>query len=401
MAGIVVVGAGQAGAALVAKLRALGHSGPITLLGSEPAPPYQRPPLSKAYLTGEMPVERLYLRPEAFYADNDIRLVTDTSVHAIDTAAQRIAVGSETLPYERLALTTGARARALPAEIGGARAGVYCLRSIADADALRPELRPGRQLIVVGGGYIGLEAAAVAAGCGLEVTVLEAADRILQRVACDETADWFRALHQRNGVDIREGVKLVRLTGSARVDGAELSDGTHLPADLVIVGIGIEPRTRLAREAGLAIENGIAIDERGRSSVPGVWAAGDCASFPYRSDRIRLESVQNAVDQAECVAADMLGEGYDYAPVPWFWSDQYHTRLQIAGLGSGHDRIATRVDGDEARSHWYFSGARLLAVDAINAPRAYMVGKRLLQAGRSPEPEAVAASDTDLKQLLV
>ncbi len=400
MTSIVVVGAGQAGATLVAKLRALGHSGPITLIGDEPVPPYQRPPLSKAYLVGEMPAERLYLRPATFYADNDIRLVTGAQVRAIDPEARRVVLDGEAIPYDRLALTTGARARALPAAIGGDLEDVYLMRSLADADALMPEIRPGRRVVIVGGGYIGLEAASVAATRGLAVTIVEAADRILQRVACSETADWFRALHRENGVDIREGVEVTRLTGGRRVDGVELGDGSRIDADFVIVGIGVAPQTRLAQEAGLDIADGVTVDARARSSVPGIWAAGDCASFPYRGGRLRLESVQNAIDQAECAAADMVGSGYDYAPVPWFWSDQFATKLQIAGIGTGFDRIVSRRDGDGAASHWYFAGDELLAVDAMNAPRAYMVGKRLLEAGRSPDEAALRDPATKLKTLL-
>ncbi len=400
MTSIVVVGAGQAGAALVAKARALGHSGPITLIGDEPVPPYQRPPLSKAYLVGAMPAERLYLRPATFYADNDIRLVTGASVQGIDPEARRVLLDGETIPYDRLALTTGARARALPAAVGGDLAGVYLMRNLADADALMPEIRPGRRVVIVGGGYIGLEAAAVAATRGLEVTVVEAADRILQRVACAETADWFRALHRENGVDIREGVGVTELTGTRRVTGVALGDGSRIDADFVIVGIGVAPQTRLAEEAGLDVANGVTVDARARSSVPGIWAAGDCASFPYRGGRLRLESVQNAIDQAECAAAEMVGMGYDYAPVPWFWSDQFATKLQIAGIGTGCDSIVVRREGDGAASHWYFAGDELRAVDAMNAPRAYMVGKRLLEAGRSPDAAALRDPATALKTLL-
>ncbi len=395
---IVVLGAGQAGASLVARLRNQGFQGRITLIGAEPVPPYQRPPLSKAYLLGEMALERLFLRPESFYADHQIELRLGKPATAIDLAARTVTLGDEQLPYDALALTTGARPRRLPAANGGDMHGVHVVRDLADVDAMAPEFQAGRRVVIVGGGYIGLEAAAVAASKGLEVTVLEMAARILQRVAAPETSDAIRALHQRHGVRIREGLGLTRITGEGQVDGVELADGTHLPADFVIAGIGVLPATELAEAAGLTLDNGIAVDAQGRSSDPHVWAAGDCASFPWRGGRLRLESVQNAIDQAELVAGNMLGAGRDYAPVPWFWSDQYDLKLQIAGLNTGYDRVVIREA--EARSHWYFAGEKFLAVDALNDSRAYMVGKRLLEAGRSPAPEQVADPRTDLKALL-
>ena len=400
MGGIVVVGAGQAGAALVAKLRAEGYAGPLTLIGDEPVPPYQRPPLSKKYLLGEMEVERLFLRPAAFYAEHGIALRLGAPVTAIDPAARTVAVAGERLAYDRLALTTGALPRRLPAALGGSLPGVHVVRRLADVDAMAPAFAPGRRAVIVGGGYIGLEAAAVAAHRGLSVTLVEAAPRILARVAAPETAAWVRALHRDHGVEILEGTAIERLTGEAHVTGARLACGRELPADLVIVGIGILPDTRLAEAAGLALDNGIATDAFGRTSDPCIWAAGDCASFPHGGGRLRLESVQNAIDMAETVAANMLGAARPYAPVPWFWSDQYDAKLQIAGLNTGHDRIVARAGPGAGRSHWYFAGPRLLAVDAMNDPRAYMVGKRLLELGRSADPALLADPASDLKSLL-
>ncbi len=399
MSHIVVIGAGQAGASLVAKLRSLGHHGKITLIGEESAPPYQRPPLSKAYLLGEMEEERLYLRPESFYAENRIELRLGQPVKAIDAGAKTIVVGEDTVSYDQLALTTGSVPRRLPAAIGGTFNGVFTVRTLSDVDAMQPEMTAGKRVLIVGGGYIGLEAAAVAAKLGLEVTLVEMADRILQRVAAPETSDFFRALHKEHGVDLREGVGLDRLTGTDRVEGAVLTDGTELSLDLVIVGVGISPATHLAQEAGLTLDNGIAVDAFGRTSDPSIWAAGDCTSLPYRGTRIRLESVQNAIDQAEAVAANMLGADQPYVPKPWFWSDQYDVKLQIAGLNTGYDTVITRQD-ESAVSHWYYSGAVLLAVDAMNAPRAYMVGKRLIESGRSPDPSQIGDPETDLKALM-
>lgn len=399
MSDIVVIGAGQAGAALVAKLRSLGHAGPITLIGEEPAPPYQRPPLSKKYLLGEMELERLYLRPESFYVESDITLLTSHTAVSIDRADKVVIADDRQIRYDQLALTTGSVPRCLPAAIGGALGGVHTVRTLADVDAMAPAFTEGTRVLIVGGGYIGLEAAAVAALRGMRVTLIEMSERILQRVAAPETSDYFRALHTSHGVDIREHTGLQRLTGESHVTGAILSDGSELAADLVIVGIGIMPATLLAETAGLERENGIKTDAQGRTSDPFIWSAGDCASFPYKGGRIRLESVQNAIDQAECVAENMLGAGKDYVPQPWFWSDQYDCKLQIAGLNTGYDRIVTRGGGD-AVSFWYYQGGTLMAVDAMNDARAYMIGKRLIEMGKSPEPALVADANADLKPLL-
>ena len=396
---VVVIGAGQAGASCVAKLRTLGFDGSITLIGAEAVPPYQRPPLSKAYLLGDMTLERLFLRPESYYAEQNIDLRLNTWVTGIDTEAHTVSVGDEVLGYDDLVLTTGSIPRRLPASIGGDLDGVYVMRDLGDADAMEPEFQPGRRVLIVGGGYIGLEAAAVAAKKGLDVVLVEMADRILQRVAAPETSTYFRDLHTRHGVDIREGVGLQRLVGETRVTGAELTDGTEIEVDFVIAGVGIAPATALAEAAGITLDNGIAVDAQGRTSVPGVWAAGDCASFPYGDARIRLESVPHAIDQAECVAANITGAGQAYVARPWFWSDQYDVKLQIAGLNTGYDRVVVR-DGGAAKSFWYYAGDRLLAVDAANDPRAYMIGKRLIEAGKTADPAVVADPAGDLKALL-
>jgi 3-phenylpropionate/trans-cinnamate dioxygenase ferredoxin reductase subunit len=399
MGHVVIVGAGQAGAALAAKLRALGATHRITMIGAEPVAPYQRPPLSKAYLLGEMPLDRLMLRGPDFWAAQDIALRLGTEVSAIDRDAKTITAAHETIAYDDLVLTTGSRARRLPAAIGGALGGVYTVRDLADVDAMASEFVPGRHVLIVGGGYIGLEAAAVAAKKGLRVTLIEAAPRILQRVACSETADWFRALHRSHGVEILEGLGLDRLSGDGRVTVARLADGQEIEVDFVIVGIGIEPETTLARAAGLEIDNGIAVDSLGRTGDPAIWSAGDCASFPHRGGRMRLESVPNAIEMAEVVAANILGADQHYVPRPWFWSDQYDSKLQIAGLGTGYDRIVIRQAG-AARSHWYFQGDRLLAVDAMNDPRGFMIARRLIEAGKSPDPAQISDPETDLKALL-
>lgn len=399
MSKVVVIGAGQAGSSLVAKLRSLGFEGDVTLIGEESDPPYQRPPLSKAYLLGEMDRERLYLRPEKFYEEQNIILKLGTPVAGLNTAAKTVSVGGETISYDQLAFTTGSTPRRLPERIGGTLEGVHVVRTLADVDAMAPTCRAGKTALVVGGGYIGLEAAAVLRKLGLSVTLIEMADRILGRVAAPETADYFRALHKGHGVDLREGIGLDHLTGGTHVTGAVLTDGSVVPADLVIVGVGIEPNARIAQDVELEINNGIVVDEMGRTSDPNIWAAGDCAIFPFRGEKIRLESVQNAIDQAEAVAANMLGANKAYEPKPWFWSDQYDVKLQIAGLNTGFDRVVVR-ELETSRSHWYYLGDTLLAVDAMNDPRSYMIGKRLIEAGKSPDPAIIEDPSADLKPLL-
>ncbi|SFD89568.1 3-phenylpropionate/trans-cinnamate dioxygenase ferredoxin reductase subunit [Sulfitobacter brevis] len=397
---VVVIGAGQAGSSCVAKLRNGGFDGRITLVGAEPVPPYQRPPLSKAYLMGDMALERLFLRPESFYAEHNIDLLMGRPVSGINPVDRVVTVGATELHYDELVLTTGSVPRRLPPSIGGDLAGVYVVRNLADVDAMSPRFTKGAKLVIVGGGYIGLEAAAVAAKLGLQVTLVEMADRILQRVAAPETSDFFRKLHSDHGVDIREGVGLDRLLGDGAVSGARLTDGTVLDADFVIAGVGIAPDTALAEAAGLTLENGIRVDAHGRTSDPFIWAAGDCTSFPYRDGRIRLESVPNAIDQAELVAENIMGAGKAYHAKPWFWSDQYDVKLQIAGLNTGYDRVYTRHTDVDSVSFWYYRGPELLAVDAMNDPRAFMVGKRLIESGKSPAPALIEDPITDLKALL-
>jgi 3-phenylpropionate/trans-cinnamate dioxygenase ferredoxin reductase subunit len=399
---IVVVGAGQAGAALAARLRALGHTGPLTLVGAEPVAPYQRPPLSKAYLKGEMARDRLHLRPDSFYAAENITLLTGAPAVAIDRGARAVVLADGgRLPYDRLALTTGAAPRRLPADLGGDLEGVLEMRSLADADALAERLVPGARALVVGGGYIGLEAAAVLVEAGLGVTLIEAAERILARVAAPATSDYFRALHRAHGVDLREGAAVLSLIDAGgRCAGARLVGGATVAADFVLVGVGVAPETGLAEAAGLAVENGVRVDAAGRTSDPAIFAAGDCASFPHQGRRLRLESVPHAIEHAEAVAAAMLGHDVAYVARPWFWSDQYDVKLQIAGLNAGWERTVVRPGARPgAASVWYFAGSRLLAVDAMNDPRAYMTGKRWIEAGLSPDPDALADPAAELRAL--
>jgi len=399
MSGIIIIGAGQAGSSLAIKLKTLGYEGMVTLIGDEPVAPYQRPPLSKKYLLGEMTLDRLYLRPPEFYVKQGIDLRINTAVDAINIAEKTIQIGDEILGYEQLALTTGSKPRLLPSRIGGKLNGIFSVRSLADVNAMQSAFDKGGHVLIIGGGYIGLEAAAVAAAKGLKVTLIEMAKRILQRVACAETSNYFRDLHQNHGVKILEGVGLDNLTGDGHVNGAILSNGTTLNIDFAIVGVGILPETSLAEAAGLIQNNGIETDSWGRTSAPDIWAAGDCASFPFQGDRIRLESVPNAIDQAEVVACNMLGSKQDYIATPWFWSDQYEVKLQIAGMNAGYTNVVVRDNGS-ARSHWYYKSEKLLAVDAMNDPRAYMVAKRLIEAGETADPKIIANPQSVLKELL-
>ncbi|WP_406720295.1 FAD-dependent oxidoreductase [Thioclava litoralis] len=397
MSGIVIIGAGQAAASLAAKLRTEGYEGAVTIIGEEPVAPYQRPPLSKAYLLGEMPLERLTLRSPEFWAEQNITLKLGTRVDRIDPAAKRVRMAGEVLGYDQLALCTGADPKRLAPALGGDLGNLFTIRNLADIDALEPQMVAGKRLVVIGGGYIGLETAAVARKLGLEVTLVQASERILRRVACRETADAVRALHQSEGVTILEGTSLRELRGDGMVDSVELVDGTVLPADLVVVGIGVTPATRLAEEAGLVLGDGIVTDSQGRTSDPHIWSAGDCAEINLNGARMRLESVGNAIDMGELVACNMLGAGKDYQPKPWFWSDMFASKLQIAGWNGGYTRvIAKNVDG---QSFWYFRDDQLIAVDALDAPRAYMVGKRLIEAGSDVTPAEVEAA-VDLKSLM-
>ncbi len=397
------MGGGQAAFALVAKLRALKDERPITIVAAEASHPYQRPPLSKKYLLREMDLDRLLYRPESWYAEHAIDIRLSTSVTAIDRSSKTVTLSDgSTLEYDVLALATGSTPRKLPASAGGDLDGVFVVRDFTDADRLAEEMKPGKHALIVGGGYIGLEAAAVARSSGLDVTVIEMADRILQRVASVATSYLVKDIHTSRGVDIREGTGLVRLVGTdGRVTSAELTDGSTIPVDLVIVGIGVTANDALAHAAGLDVANGIVVDGFGRTSDPSIHAMGDCAVLPWKDIRIRLESVQNAVDQAEAVAALLAGGEAPYEPKPWFWSDQYDVKLQIAGFGHGHDETVVRKGQREGSiSVWYFTAGKLVAVDALNDAKAYVTGKKLLDLGLTPDRALLEDPQTDLKTLL-
>jgi 3-phenylpropionate/trans-cinnamate dioxygenase ferredoxin reductase subunit len=400
---IVIVGAGQAAASFASRHIKMGNPAPLHLIGEEPLPPYQRPPLSKKYLMGELERERLFIRPLDWYAEQGIRTEFGTRVDSIDRDSKHVTTqNGDIIAYHKLLLCTGSSARRFPAQLGGDLAGVYTLRNLADIDMMAPEFQAGRKLLIIGGGYIGLEAAATARKLGMQVILVEMAERILQRVAAPETSEFFRKLHADNGVEIREAASIKLLCESAgRVNGAKMEDGEVLQADLVLVGIGGSANTELADQAGLDCDNGIAVNNICQTSDPDIYAAGDCASFVRNGRRIRLESVQNAADQGDLIAQIVGGEDLQYDALPWFWSDQFDCKLQIAGLNSGYTKTVVRYGaGDNGQSTWYYVDDHLIAVDAMNDPKAYAFGRKMISAGIHPSPTEISDPDADLKALV-
>jgi 3-phenylpropionate/trans-cinnamate dioxygenase ferredoxin reductase subunit len=387
MTGVVIVGAGQAGFQVAASLRGKKYTGPITLLGDEPALPYQRPPLSKGYIKGEASESSVLLRTPDFYTANAIDVRVDAPVAAIDRDGLQVVLGSgERLPYEHLVLATGARVRVLPAP-GADLAGLAYVRTLADAMALKPLMEAARNVVVIGGGFIGLECAAVAATLGCKVVVLEALERLMARVVSPVLSAYYGDLHRSHGVDIRLSAAVTEIVGSAgRVNGVRCKDGMLLPADLVVVGIGVIPNADLARAAGLACDRGIVVDAHLRTADPRIFAIGDCAEFPHPMAQglLRLESVQNAVDQGKTVADAIMGDAKPYTAVPWFWSDQYDVKLQIVGLTQGYDDTVTLGDvGASLFSVLYFRDGALIGIDSVNKPSDHIAGRKLFGAGKS------------------
>lgn len=380
---VVVVGAGQSAGVAVASLREHGCTKEIVVVGEEAFGPYQRPPLSKNFLAGQMAAEQLQLKPAKFYEERNVAFRLNTRVQRIDRAAMRVILADgDSIAYSTLLLATGSRARRLPVP-GSGLGGVHYLRTIADVEGIKADMIPGRKLVVIGGGYIGLEAAAVAIKAGVAVTVLEAAPRILNRVSGIETSRFFDDEHRRQGVEIRCGTGVEALEGTDRVS-AVIAGGTRVPADFVIVGVGIEPAVELAADAGLACDNGIVVDGFARTADERIYAAGDCTNHPNKllGCRLRLESVQNAVDQARLAASNICGKPLEYGELPWFWSNQYDLRLQIAGLSQGHDRTVVR--GDPAARNFsvmYLREGRLIAADTVGAPRDHLAFRKLIVAG--------------------
>lgn len=399
----IIIGAGQAAAQAAQSMRQAGFDGEIVMIGEERELPYQRPPLSKAYLQGELAADRLYLRPAAFYAQQKIDLRLGLRVASVDAAAKTVATeAGETLSYDKLLLATGAPPRRLDCA-GADLEGVHYLRSIADSDALRPILSVDGRIVIVGAGYIGLEVAASARKAGLDVTVLEMADRVLARVAGKDVSAFYEKLHRDHGVDLRLDAALDYFKGNGRVSAAVLKSGEKIPCAAVLVGVGAAPATALAEAADLRIANGVWTDDHAQTSDPSIWAAGDCASHPspIYERRLRLESVPNAIEQAKVAGANMAGGDVVYDAVPWFWSDQYDVKLQTVGVSEGADETVLRGDPAAKKfSVWYFQRGRLLAVDAVNDPAAFAMSKRLIAARAPIDAKMLADPETDLKSLI-
>jgi 3-phenylpropionate/trans-cinnamate dioxygenase ferredoxin reductase subunit len=401
--GTVIVGTGQAGFQTAASLRAEGYAEPITLVGEEQQIPYQRPPLSKGFPLGQQDLESIELRPAKFYQDHRIDLLTGLRVTQIDRAARYVKLDSGTrLPYEKLVLAVGSRNRKLL--IPGAELdGVVSLRSLDEAMALKERLGPASEVVVIGGGFIGLELAAIARTLGKNVTVLEALPRLMSRAVAPIISEFFRELHTSKGSKVLCGASVERI-GSACGGAlkAVLSDGSMLSAGLIIVGIGVVPNSELAQDAGLPVANGISVNENLQTADEHIFAIGDCAAFPcaFSGTRLRLESVQNAADQAQCVAATIAGRPSAYSALPWFWTDQFDVKLQMAGISQGHDRVVTRGKAaDKKLSVFYFKGERLAGIDSINRPLDHMMGRKLMSAHVPLTPEQVSDESFDLKRL--
>ncbi|MEC9364970.1 MAG: FAD-dependent oxidoreductase [Pseudomonadota bacterium] len=399
---VVVVGAGQAGGEAAAELRRQGFAGRVIILGEEAQPPYKRPPLSKAYLSGAVNEESLYVMQPAQLAKVNIEFHGNTKVARIDRAGKtlHLADGS-TQAYDKLVIATGGRARPLP--IPGADASnVFLLRTIEDVQKIKALCEPGKRVTIVGGGFIGLEGAAVLVKMGLKVTLLEGLPRVLARVTVPEVSAFFERVHREAGVDLRTGAQLAGFEGTP-VNAVTLADGTRIETDFVVVGIGLIANTELADEAGLKIDNGIVVDEHARTEDPDIYAAGDCTNHPsaFLGRNVRLESVQNAMEQGRAAARNMLGKVEPYRTVPWFWSDQYDLKLQMVGISGAHDNMVLRGDPATARNFavFYLKDGKLIAADTVSRPQEFMFAKKLVAEGAVIDPAKLADESIPMKSL--
>jgi 3-phenylpropionate/trans-cinnamate dioxygenase ferredoxin reductase component len=402
-AGTVIVGTGQAGFQTAASLRSEGYADPITLIGEEPHIPYNRPPLSKGFVLGTQDAESIELRPVNFYTTHQINLLCGERVVGISRPEKQIEIASGgNLSYDSLVLAVGASNRRLPVP-GGDLDGVLYLRSLAEAIFIKKRIEESQRIVVIGGGFIGLELAAVAGALGKNVTVIEALPRVMARVVAPIISEFFQELHTGRGVRIICGATVKEIRGvDGRVNEVVVSDGSIHAADLVLVGIGVTPNIELAGDAGLATSNGIAVDEYLQTEDKHIFAIGDCAEFPnsFAGGRVRLESVQNAADQAQCIAKTIAGHRTKYNSLPWFWTDQYEIKLQMAGISAGHDRVVTRGSAEAKKlSVFYFRNGKLIAVDSINRPVDHMIGRKLIASGASLTSEECADESVDLKRI--
>jgi 3-phenylpropionate/trans-cinnamate dioxygenase ferredoxin reductase subunit len=400
---IVIAGGGQTAVQAVDTLRRKGYTGGVTLVGEEPWLPYQRPPLSKKYLAGALERERLAIRPEKFFTEHSVQTHLGRRVTAIERREHRIRLDDgRALPYDALLLATGSHPRRLSSP-GADLGGVYYLRGIADADRIRAECVAGGRLVVIGGGYIGLEVAATTRELGMEVTVVEMADRVMNRVVCAELSAFYEAEHARHGVRVLSNARVRALAGDAgsgRVRAVQTEDGAEHPADVVIIAVGVAPTDELAAAAGLECDNGIRVDEHCRTSDPDIYAAGDCASHPSPryGRRLRLESVDNAFEQGSSAALNLIGTPTVHDKLPWFWSDQYDLKLIIVGISTGYDAVIVRgTPAARAFSVCYLRDGELIAIDSVNAPRDQMAARKLIAARARPNPQKLADAAIPLR----
>lgn len=400
---VVIIGAGQAGGDMTTALRQQGFEGRIVLIGEEPALPYRRPPLSKAYLSGEMSEAQLYIKPASTYEKQNVDVKTGVRVESIDRAAHTVTLDTgEVIEYTKLAFCTGGHARRLPLA-GAEKPNVHYVRTIADIERLKAQFQPGKRLLIIGGGYIGLEAAAVGIKKELNVTLVEALPRLLARVTGPELSEYYYGVHSAKGVDIKLGAGVEALEGGDTVETVVLADGTRLQADVIIVGIGLIPNTELAEAVGLDVDNGILVDLQCRSSDPDIFAAGDCANHDhgFLLRRIRLESVPNASEGARVIAATICGKEAQHNGAPWFWSDQYDLKLQMVGINQGYEEVVIRGSMEDNNfSAFYLANGVIISADTVNRPKDFMIAKKLV-AGRVKSDAATLSDETvDLKSLL-
>ena len=400
---VVIAGAGHAAGQLVASLKQKKFDGQIVLVGDEAYLPYQRPPLSKKFLSGELAAERLYVKPPAFYDDPQIELRLETKITKIDRGNKSLRTeNGDDIPYDKLILALGSRVRRLSID-GADLAGVHYLRSIDDVEGIRAEMQNKKNAVIIGAGYIGLEVAAVTRRLGLEVTVIEMADRVMSRVVSPEISDYYQIEHTNQGVKLRLSTGIKAIRGKKRVQAVETDDGELIPADFVVIGVGIQPNTELAIEAGLQVEDGIVVDDRCQTSDPSVYAVGDCTRHPNAiyDRQLRLESVHNALEQAKTAVINICGGQSHYSQVPWFWSDQYDLKLQIAGLSTDYDDVIIRGNpADRSFACLYLRDGRLIATDAVNSPKEFVHSKALIAGRKQLDRDRLADADIPLKDLM-
>jgi len=398
---VVIAGAGHAAGQVVASLKQQKFAGQIVLVGDEPYLPYQRPPLSKKFLSGDLSAERLYVKPASFYEDPQVELRLATRISEIDRDNKTLKTNNGDIAYDKLILALGSRVRRLDIE-GADLDGVHYLRNIADVDGIHAELQNKKHAVIVGAGYIGLEVAAVIRQLGLDVTVVEMADRVMSRVVSPEISDFYQIEHTSQGVKLRLSTGITAFRGDGHIDAVETADGELIPADFVVIGVGIVPNTELASHADIIVADGIVVNDQCQTNDPDIYAVGDCTSHPNSiyGRQLRLESVHNAVEQAKTAASNICGKQSHYAQVPWFWSDQYDLKLQIAGLSTGYDDVVIRGNpADRSFACLYLKDGKLIATDAVNSPREFVQSKALIAARTVVDRDKLADTEVQLKEL--